>query len=197
MKKHMIKGVLLFLILMSSISTYAFPPPPPVDIPIQNIPQQTEVWCWAAVAQQIIHFKNGPMNTPAQCAMVALSKNAPIPYCCSNFNNCATTGSLTEIQALLSYFGGSFSSYSPPADPMSLYYTLAQNKPVIMQISTVPPGFPSGMNHVIVIRGMFFQTTPMGVIPILIVNDPMNQYTQPVPYAQLAPLWQSAIVVHN
>ncbi len=121
MKKHMIKGVLLFLILMSSISTYAFPPPPPVDIPIQNIPQQTEVWCWAAVAQQIIHFKNGPMNTPAQCAMVALSKNTHIPYCCSNFNNCATTGSLTEIQALLSYFGGSFSSYSPPADPMSLY----------------------------------------------------------------------------
>ena len=68
---------------------------------------------------------------------------------------------------------------------------------LIMQISTVPPGFPSGMSHVIVIRGMFFQTTPMGVIPMLIVNDPMNQYTQPVPYAQLAPLWQSAIVVHN
>ena len=178
-------------------------PPPPVDIPIPNIPQETDVWCWVAVVQQIVYFKNGSMGTPSQCTMVSLSKNAPIQYCCTNYNNCRTTGSLPEIQQLLHHFGGSFSSYSPPANAMALYQTLAQGKPVIMQISTTPPGYPSGMSHVIVIRGMYFQATPNGAIPMLIVNDPFSQYaqktpfTQNVPFSQLAPLWQAAIVIHN
>lgn len=196
MKKFMAKWILMSFLLVASISSYAFPPPP-IDIPIRNLPQQTEVWCWAAVAQQIIHYKNGPTNTPEQCAMVALSKNAPIPYCCSRFYNCAVTGSLREIQQLLRYFGGSYISYSTPADPMTVYRTLAQNKPIIMQISTTPSGYPSGMNHVIVIRGMFFQSTPSGIVPMLIVNDPLSLYTLPVPFAQLAQIWQAAIVVHN
>ncbi len=142
MKKAITQLFLILFLFCKSTTGFAYPYPPPIDIPIQNNLQNTNVWCWAAVAQQIIQFKNGAINTPQQCAMVALSKNAPIPYCCSNFNNCAITGSLTEIQALLHYFGGSFSSYSPPTDPMSLYYTLAQNKPVIMQISTVPRWIP-------------------------------------------------------
>lgn len=42
-----------------------YPPPlPPVEIPIQNIPQETPLWCWAAVAQQIILASNWPQETP-------------------------------------------------------------------------------------------------------------------------------------
>lgn len=199
--KYLKLAFILLLFLVKPISALAYPYPtmlpPPVDIPIPNIPQETDVWCWVAVVQQIVYFKNGSMGTPSQCAMVSISKNVPIQYCCTNSNNCRTTGSLQEIQQLLRHFGGSFSSYSPPANAMALYQTLAQGKPVIMQISTTPLGYQSGMSHVIVIRGMYFQQTPMGVIPMLIINDPLGQFTQNVPFAQLAPLWQAAIVVHN
>jgi hypothetical protein len=66
-----------------------------------------------------------------------------------------------------------------------------------MQISTTPPSYPSGMSHMVVIRGMFFQPTPSGVIPMLIVNDPLRLYTQPVPFVQLAQIWKTVIVVHD
>ncbi|MCJ8162909.1 hypothetical protein [Acinetobacter zhairhuonensis] len=80
---------------------------------------------------------------------------------------------------------------------MAVYRTLVKNKPIIMQISTTPLGYPSRMSHMVVIRGIFFQPTPSGVIPMLIVNDPLSLYTQPVPFVQLAQIWRTVIVVHD
>ncbi len=57
--------------------------PAPVDIPIQNLTQETEVWCWAAVAQQIILASQGPQATPPQCALVAMANGAAPEACCS------------------------------------------------------------------------------------------------------------------
>ena len=191
--------LVILLLALKPISAFAYQPalppiaPKPVDIPIQNTPQQTNVWCWAAVAQQIIMYKHGIANTLPQCGLVATSNGVNPNYCCFNFNNCAVTGDVSKIQHLLYYFGGSASSYAAPTDPMTLYQTLAQGKPVIMEISQPY----QGMTHVIVIRGMGFAQTPMGIIPMLHVNDPMSYYTQPVPFYQLAPLWKSAIVIHN
>ena len=48
--------------------------PPPVDIPIQNLSQQTPVWCWAAVAEQIITWRRG--GSPPQCVLVAAAFGA-------------------------------------------------------------------------------------------------------------------------
>lgn len=197
--KYIKATIIVLLLLIKSVSTFAYTPampplaPPPVDLPIQNISQQTPVWCWAAVAQQILFFKNGPANTPPQCGLVAMSKGINPNYCCINFNNCAVTGNASIIQQLLYYFGGSASSYAPPTDPMTLYNTLAQGKPVIIELSQPY----QGMTHVVVVRGMGFAQTPMGIIPVLHINDPMSYYTQPVPFSQIAPLWKSAIVVHN
>ncbi|MEN8390706.1 papain-like cysteine protease family protein [Acinetobacter indicus] len=195
--------LLFFVTLFISFNVFAHPypyslalpplAPPPVDIPIQNIPQETDVWCWAAVAQQIIAAKKGIHITPNQCSLVAISNGAPPAHCCMNYELCKVPGSITQIQNLLLYFGGSFSGLAPPADPMTLYHTLAMGKPVIMSIKS----HYSTIGHVIVIRGMGFVQTPMGIVPMLHVNDPMNRFTQAIPFNQLAPMWQAAIVVHT
>lgn len=164
---------------------------PPVDIPIANIPQQTQVWCWVAVAQQIIMASRGQANTPPQCALVAAANGAHPAACCNGYNPaCVTTGSISQIQGLIHYFGGRTSNYAPPTDPMTLYQTLANRRAVIVQLRT---GQSSA--HVVVVRGMSFIQTLQGFQPVLHVNDPMAIFTQPVPFSQIAPIWMSAIVV--
>lgn len=107
--------------LASSASSQQ-PYPPPVDIPIVNLVQQTPVWCWAAVAQQIIMAAKGPAATPEQCALVAAANGVPPQTCCSGFNpQCVVTGSLPQIQFLIAQFGGHYSSLAPPANPLVLY----------------------------------------------------------------------------
>jgi hypothetical protein len=172
--------------------TSAQPFPPPVDIPIQNISQETPVWCWVAVAQQIVLASKGPQGTPMQCALVAMANGVHPGVCCSSYNqSCIKTGTIQQIQYLIGQFGGHASSYAPPTDPMTLYNTLASGRAVILQLKT-------GQNsaHVVVVRGMSFIPTPVGIQPVLHLNDPMAIFTQPVPFANIAPIWISAIVVN-
>ena len=164
--------------------------PPPVDLPIQNIPQQTPVWCWAAVAQQIIHASRGPGATPPQCVLVARAYGQPPGPCCSNPQACSVTGQLPQIQQLIAEFGGRASSIERPADPMTVYHTLAAGKAIILAVRSSPYA-----GHVVVLRGMTWMPSPQGPYPVLLINDPMAYYTQPVPFAQLAAAWESAIVV--
>ena len=167
--------------------------PPPIDIPVQNIRQETQVWCWVAVAQQIIMYTQGPQGTPPQCALVAIANNAHPQACCSGYNPmCVRTGSIPQIQGLIAHFGGRYSGITPPADPMTLYRTLSSGKPIILQVRT---GMQSA--HVVVLRGMSFMPTQYGhVEPVLHINDPMAHFTQPVPFSNLIRIWMSAIVVH-
>src|SRR4051794_12834935 len=122
---------------------------PPVDIPIQNILQETPAWCWAAVAQQIILAAAGPQQTPQQCALVAIANNADPGVCCSGNPACVRTGSLEQIQFLIGRFGRHASMIAPPTDPMTLYNTLASHRPIILHIVSGP-----GTSHVVVLRGM-------------------------------------------
>ena len=164
---------------------------PPIDLRIQNILQQTEVWCWAAVAEQIIRRINPPQGTPHQCAMVAIAYNVDPQICCQMPQQCMVTGSLLQIQGLIAYFGGRFSSIAPPADPMTIYNTLASGKAIIMAVQSSPYS-----GHVVVIRGMKWIPTQFGPQPILYINDPLSFFTQPVPFQAIAQYWQAAIVVY-
>lgn len=165
--------------------------PPPIDLKIDNIPQETTVWCWVAVAQQIIYSLRGPEGTPPQCGLVAIASNIHPNYCCQFPSPCMRTGYLPEIQALILRFGGKFSTVAPPTDPMTIYNTLASNHAIIMAVQSSPYSY-----HVVVIRGMEWVATPMGVQPILFINDPMGHFTQRVPYINILPYWHSAIIVH-
>ncbi len=165
--------------------------PPPVDLPIQNIPQETQVWCWAAVAQQIIMATRGPQATPPQCALVARAYGQHPNSCCGNSANCTVTGQLPQIQGLIAEFGGRHSSVQRPTDPMTLYQTLAAGKAIIMAVKASPFS-----GHVVVLRGMAWMPTPFGTVePMLIINDPMAYYTQPMPFSQVAQIWEQAIVI--
>ena len=73
--------------------------PPKIDLGIVNIPQQTPVWCWAAVAEQIITWRRG--GSPPQCVLVAAAFGAAAQRCCGLPQSCMTTGGLQQIQALL------------------------------------------------------------------------------------------------
>lgn len=166
--------------------------PRPVDIPIPNIMQETQVWCWVAVAQQMVHFIKGPAQTPPQCGMVALANGAHPDVCCRQRHPaCVRTGSLQQISALIGQFGGRFAGFAPPADPMTLYNTLASGRAIILHIRS-----SMSSSHVVVLRGMSFIQTPMGVQPVLHINDPLAQFTQPVLYSQLVPIWIEALVVN-
>ena len=180
-------SVLMFALFVSP--AYARTPPP-IDLGIQNIPQETPVWCWAAVAQQIIFALRGPDGTPPQCGLVAIASNVPSQVCCQIPTPCMRTGYLHEIQSLILYFGGRFSTISPPADPMTVYRTLASARAIIMAVQSSPFS-----GHVVVIRGMAWIPTHMGVQPVLYINDPMGFFTQPVPFVNILPYWRAAIVV--
>ncbi len=183
-----------FLVLFFSVSANAQTFPPPINLSIPNIPQETQVWCWAAVAQQIISASRGQQQTPAQCALVAMANNAHPNVCCSGRGNpaCVRTGSLQQIQYLIGQFGVLFSSIAPPTDPRTLYNTLASGKAIILQVRS---GAMSA--HVVVLTGMSFTKDRYGNIqPLLHINDPLSFYNQPVPYQQLIPIWMSAIVVN-
>jgi len=182
----------LFASLVGCSLVRAQPLPQPVLLPIPNITQETPVWCWAAVAQQIVHSLKGPAGTPSQCAMVALANNAPPMACCPTMMNqqCWVTGSFPQIQALIAHFGGVWSNYSPPAHPMALYNTLASGRAVLIELRT---GQTS--SHVVVVRGMSFVPTMGGVEAVLHINDPMSMFTQPVPFSTIMPIWMGALVV--
>jgi hypothetical protein len=182
---------IIFLILLMTLPTSA--KAQQISLNINNIPQETAVWCWAAVAQQIILAKNGPANTPPQCAMVALAYGASPQVCCNaygKFNGnqaCLKTGSFQQIQGLIAQFGGSFSTLAPPAHPQVLYQTLQQGRPVILALQSTPFS-----GHVVVLRGMHV----VGNTPVLHINDPMAHFTQPVPFQNLMGFWNAAIVVN-
>jgi hypothetical protein len=163
----------------------------PVDLPIPNIMQETDVWCWAAVAQQIIHAVRGPQATPAQCQLVAMSSGVHPGICCGNRLQCRRTGALAEIANLIGQFSGRPSSYERPADAMALYRTLQSRRAVILHIRS-----GQTTSHVVVLRGMSFVQTAQGAQPVLHINDPLSYYTQPVLFSQLAPIWIDAIVVN-
>ena len=163
----------------------------PVDLGVPNLTQQTQVWCWAAVAQQIIYWLQG--DSPPQCALVEAANGAPPEVCCVYQNpGCFTTGSLSQIQFLISYFGGSSSSLAPPADPMTVYNTLASGRPIIMAVQNSPFS-----GHVVVLTGMSWVPGNFGPEPVLHINDPLSWsfFGQPVAYVQLLPFWSAAIVV--
>lgn len=176
--------------LLAAVAAWA-QVPPPVDIPVANLTQGTPVWCWAAVAQQIINWSVGPAQTPQQCALVAVAYGAPPEVCCSGNPVCMQTGSMQQIQYLMARFGQHFSAIAPPTDPYTLYQTLAAGHPVILQVAS---GYAS--SHVVVVRGMAFVPSANGLVPVLNVNDPMSYFTQPVPFQALMGIWMNAIVVY-
>jgi hypothetical protein len=185
---------LLFALLLIGLA--AAPPaaaqlrslPPPVDLGIRNIMQDTDVWCWAAVAQQVIVKRKG--RSPPQCALVAMVHGRYPSFCCPHYERCAVPGSLRQIQILIRNFGQRTTTLAPPTDAMSLYRTLRQGHPIILAIRGSTTG------HVVVLTGMTWVQGQYGPEALLHVNDPLRVIPNRLAFRALVPRWQAAIVVY-
>lgn len=189
----------VFCIAFAWCSTFALGQSsyPPVYLRIMNIPQETDTWCWAAVAQQIVFALKG-QSRPSQCEMVELAYGKPSYFCCNQFgkwngnHQCRLLGNLKHIQYLISYFGGRQSQLSYPTNPFTLYRTLYYGYPVIM---FVKESAYQKVGHFVVIVGMSWTDIGFGIEPILHINDPISLITTNVPFRNIADYWEAAIVV--
>jgi hypothetical protein len=163
--------------------------PPPVDLGIRNIMQDTDVWCWAAVAQQVIVKRKG--RSPPQCALVAMVHGRYPSFCCPHYERCAVAGSLRQIQILIRNFGQRTTTLSPPTDAMSLYRTLRSGHPIILAIRN-----SRFTGHVVVLTGMTWIDGANGPEALLHVNDPLRVIPNRLSFRALVPRWQAAIVVY-
>jgi hypothetical protein len=162
---------------------------PPVDLGIPNVPQKTRVWCWAAVAQQVIISKRG--SSPPQCALVAMVHGRRPSYCCPDYHNCAVPGRLSQIRKLIRNFGRSASSLERPTDPMTLYATLRAGKPVIIALRNT-----RYTGHTVVVTGLSWVQGDRGPVAMLHINDPIGALPPRVPYELIRARWAAAIIVH-
>jgi len=163
--------------------------PPPVDLGIRNIRQKTDVWCWAAVAQQVITKRKG--QSPPQCALVAMVHGRYPSHCCPHYERCAVPGSLGQIQTLIRNFGQRSSTLSPPTDAMTLYRTLRAGHPIILAIRNSPYS-----GHVVVLTGMTWVNGRNGPEALLHINDPLLVIPPRLSLGDLLPRWRAAIVVY-
>lgn len=161
---------------------------PPVDLGIRNIRQDTDVWCWAAVAQQVIVKRKG--RSPPQCALVAMVHGRYPSHCCPHYERCAVAGTLGQIQTLIRNFGQRSSAISPPTDAMWLYRTLRAGHPIILALRNSPYS-----GHVVVLTGMTWVDGANGPEAMLHVNDPLMVIPSRLEWRQLLPRWRAAIVV--
>lgn len=185
-RRHLLLGAAAAALLPSTAQAQGSATCGAIDLGVPPVAQQSGVWCWAAVAEQIIRWKQG--HSPPQCALVALAYGQGVAPCCGGLPQCRVAGSLQQIQYLIGLFGGGASTLAPPTTPAVLHATLAVGRPIVMSVRASPYA-----GHVVVIRGM--RCGPAG--PVLLVNDPISwgPLTQPVPFAALLPYWQAAIVV--
>jgi hypothetical protein len=161
----------------------------PVNLNIENLPQENTAWCWAAAAQQVIYWING--TAPDQCELVASAHKHDVEECCESPETCDLPGNLQQIQFLIRKYGGHYSSIAAPANALILYNTLANGKAIILFLQTTPY-----IGHYVVLTGMEFIQTAYGPAAVMYINDPMAYYTQPVPFNNLLLLWRAAIVVY-
>ncbi|MFH1047796.1 MAG: papain-like cysteine protease family protein [Patescibacteria group bacterium] len=192
-------GIALVLALAAPLNDAAAQQVPnPVNLNVPLVRQETPVWCWLAVSEMIIRYRNLGMSM-RQCEMLEIGYGLPGGTCCGDPMRCQRTGyGMQEVQLVLAQFGGVVAMHTPPLNPIQLYGALQSGHPVIVQIRS---GQTS--SHVIVIRGMRFEPqmmmTPygpqMGVQPMLLVNDPLGFMPAEVPFEQLVRIWMDSLII--
>jgi len=168
------------------------PVPGTVYIDIENRMQQTPVWCWVAVAEQLIEHSRG--TSPAQCALVAAANGTAPVYCCSGLNSqCVRSGTMDQLRTLLLAYGRYASTVIPaPLDPMVLYRHLVDGHPIVLQVRT-----SSNTTHVVVLKGMRFTRNSYGLLEAwIIVNDPMVRDMPLLLYSRVQGTIVNALIVN-
>ena len=161
---------------------------PPVILPIANEVQQKPNWCWVATSRQVIaSVPGGPgQSTPPQCVLAADALGVSPADCCSGSSFCDVPASMQSQQYLIRKYAGRPSAVYPPTTAESLYQTIRAGYGVILTIRGT-----GLVGHVVVLRGMVWENG----VPYVIVNDPSSYFPSTIPFQELVPYWQAAIVV--
>lgn len=119
--------------------------PPSMTLAVPAIPQQTQVWCWAAVSEMLLRYANAPRM---QCEIVGTwvrtnccDAQIAQAYCLHG------APSLQVIQQTLLGFGNIRTQLTGPMSFEQIKQTIASGRPIIAAYSN------SFSGHVVVIHG--------------------------------------------
>jgi hypothetical protein len=181
---HIIRIILVVILLtIGGHATAQQSVPPPIDIAVPHVTQDTDYWCWLAVAQMILTQR---MNySDPQCTLIERWDNHPPGNCCGDLRQCQRYGiNLQEIQALLES-EGVHSRYGSPILPNALYSLLTADMPVIAQVRY------GNITHAVIIRGLRYERG----IAVLRINDPQRCAPHEVRYDDFTVNWIDSLVI--
>jgi hypothetical protein len=185
---------IIFLIAPFSASAQSSLPPPPVDIPVPLVKQDTPEWCWLAVAEMIMRQRMG--FSQHQCELMEVWDNFPEGTCCSDVHHCSRHGiDLIEVAMVLERFVHIRTRYTTTIPPFALYSLLQTDRPVIAQIRE-----RNGSTHAVVIRGMHFvrdYSQDDGWQAVLLINDPMSSRPHTELYNVFVIGWLDSLVIEH
>lgn len=181
--------MLLFFTCLSPGVSHAWGEPDPITLAIPHFEQETSYWCWAALVQQTIAWRN--FGRPDQCQIVGMANAAKEiqPFdCCTHKTDpgCNRPGNLPEIKAIIAAYGGRAESVSPPNSPEEVYNYLMNQKALICGIK-----YDANNNHIYLVKGIYWTNGEA----ILVINDPATSAHRELPFKEARPTWMETLAV--
>ena len=180
-----------FLASCSSDNTEEFQAPPVVgtkSLAITPVMQQTEVWCWAAVAEMVFrHYALPNLSQRGyQCGIVAAYYGPSSPCWISCFSCVAPIGTVSQMQVLLNGYGVVANQFAPsrvltsrlilaPLTFEDLANEINKGRPVVAGISPSGFAYPNLSEHAVLIVGYVNDSQGRRVL----VNDPFPYQIYP------------------
>jgi len=177
---------IVFTAIMLATANAEAQRPQPVDIDVPLVTQDTDEWCWLAVAEMIMLERTD--RSELQCEMVERRDGLASGWCCEDLSRCARPSTSLNETAQVLAAAGVRTRPGMAVLPSTLYSLLSAGMPVIAQVRN-----SEGTTHAVVIRGMYY----IGFTAILIVNDPMEIAPREIPHSILAVGWINSLIVER
>ena len=180
--------------------------PAPVYLDVAHVRQENTRWCWLAVAEMVVAYKNHG-QAPSQCALMEIGFGHAQGYCCADPGRCNGGGSLEEVARIIAFFSHRRTFLTEPLTVDQLYGYLARDGIVVARVVAAPFGAPANApesGHQIVLRGLRYGwievAGPDGRAwkefhPLVLVNDPGAPAPQEVPYQIVRQHWERSLLV--
>ena len=152
-----------------------------VILPVENIGQANKRWCWLAVAEQVVRWKQG--TSPSQEVLAASVMG-------EDRSGWERGGTLREIGEIIRVHSGAFAVAVGRGEAEEVFDWLNKGVPLVVNVQTGPEQY-----HVVVLRGMVWSGAPGD--PLCIVNDPYvsTGYSLAMPWPQLRKAWVDALAI--
>ena len=195
MKKFLLVILIVISFAASSAMAGIIFQPKPVMLEIENVTQEHENWCWAAIVQQLTAGYGGPAPL-SQCQLVNeanADQGVMGQDCCqenpeelSEDSLCSRFANQFELVTLINRHGGWVYGVALPNSPEEVREYLEAGQALIVGIKIDQDRY-----HAYLVRGISWE----GEQAMLTINDPAKSGSQTVPYDQVRPEWIMTQVV--